>query len=84
MKPKVGDLWRSTGTIHAGGRVIPPDTILIVTERQQGPAGGESRVLWGDGTGWISDHCMLWEPVNEQAEAPTVSVQPADHHGITG
>jgi len=84
MKPKVGELWRSTGTIHTGSRTIPPDTILIVTERQQGPVGGESRVLWGDGTGWISDHCVLWEPVNEQAEAPTVSVQPADHHGITG
>ncbi len=66
MKPKVGELWRSTGTIHVGlVRKIPPGTILIVTERQQGPAGGESRVLWGDGTGWISDHCVLWERVDE-------------------
>ena len=65
MNPKIGELWRSTGDIYIGFRKIPLDTILIVTERQQGPAGGESRVLWGDGTGWISDHCTLWEPVNE-------------------
>jgi len=67
MHPKVGELWRSTGSIAIppSWRVILPDTILIVTARQQGPAGGESRVVWGDGTGWISDHCILWEPVNE-------------------
>jgi len=64
MHPKIGELWRSTATIHTGSRVIPPDTILIVTERQQGPAGGESRVIWGDGSGWISDYCMLWERVD--------------------
>jgi hypothetical protein len=65
MNPKIGELWRSTGDIYTGFRKIPQDTILIVTERQWGPAGGESRVLWDGGTGWISDRCTLWEPVNE-------------------
>ena len=66
MKPKVGELWRSTGTIHVGlTRTIPPGTLLLVVKRQRGPAGGESRVTWGDETGWISDHCVLWEPVDE-------------------
>jgi hypothetical protein len=64
MHPKIGELWRSTGSIPMPSRVIPPDTFLLVVKRQRGPVGGESRVLWGDGAGWISDHCVLWEPVN--------------------
>ena len=65
MKPKVGELWRSTGSIHTPSHVIPPGTLLLVVKRQRGTAGGESRVTWGDGTGWISDHCVLWERVDE-------------------
>ena len=67
MHPKIGELWRSTGSIVGvrPWRVILPDTILLVVKRRQGTAGGESWVVWGDGTGWISDHCEQWEPVNE-------------------
>ena len=65
MNPKVGELWRSTGSIHTPSRVIPPGTLLLVVKRQRGTAGGESRVTWGDGAGWVSDHCTLWEPVDE-------------------
>ena len=65
MNPKVGELWRSTGTIHTPSRVIPPDTLLLVVKRQRGPAGGESHVIWEGGAGWISDHCVLWERVDE-------------------
>jgi hypothetical protein len=38
--------------------------VLVIVERQRGMVGGESRVIWEGGTGWISDHCVLWEPVD--------------------
>jgi|LauGreDrversion4_2_1035121.scaffolds.fasta_scaffold255905_3 hypothetical protein len=66
MKTKVGELWRSTGTIHIGlTRAIPPGALLLVVARGELDYAGESRVIWEGGTGWISDQCVLWEPVNE-------------------
>jgi hypothetical protein len=65
MKPKVGELWRSTATLPLGPlRRIPAGTVLVIVERQRGMVGGESRVIWEGGTGWISDHCVMWERVD--------------------
>ena len=44
---------------------IPDGETVLVIKRQRGPAGDESQVLWSGGAGWISDHCVLWEPINE-------------------
>jgi hypothetical protein len=69
MNPKVGDLWRSTGRIMVGaGRWIHPGSLLLIVERDMvdtDTGDGESRVVWEGGSGWISDLCILWEPVNE-------------------
>jgi|688.fasta_scaffold2008566_2 hypothetical protein len=65
MKPKVGELWRSNAPIHTPSHVIPQDTIVLIIKRQRGRAGGESHVVWGGGAGWISDHCVFLERVNE-------------------
>jgi hypothetical protein len=66
MKTKVGELWRSTGRIMDGaGKWIPPGALLLVVARGEGDYAGESRVIWEGGYGWISDQCVLWEPVNE-------------------
>jgi hypothetical protein len=61
--PSIGELWRATWSIPMPVCNVPPGTLLLVVGRSKDSC--ESRVIWDGGTGWVSDFCSFWEPVDE-------------------
>lgn len=65
--PQVGDLWRATAPIPVGTapRYIPEGTpVMVVGARRNSVDDLEFQVIWGDGAGWVSEHCLLWEAID--------------------
>lgn len=65
--PRVGELWRTTGSVPLGfGRVIPAGTpVMVIEQRRNSMNDLEFQVIWGESAGWISEHCSLWESLDE-------------------
>lgn len=65
--PLLGELWRVTRTIPMPAAIpeVPAGTLLLVVGRAIERGSCESRVVWDGGTGWVSDWCTFWEPVDE-------------------
>jgi hypothetical protein len=71
-RPRVGELWRLTGSIVVAPRgemiTIPEGTPFTVLSRHEGSIGPESWVLFGNGiAGSVSDHCTLITRIHDAA-----------------
>jgi hypothetical protein len=67
--PGVGELWRATDEIFIGdvgySARLPAGALLLVIGSRQGSIGLQFRVLQpGGSSGWVSEHCSVWERVN--------------------
>ena len=65
-QPNIGELWQTTAAIFLGaGGWTRAGQIVTVVEQKEGLVGQEFFVVTDGGGGWISEHCRLWEPVDE-------------------
>ena len=65
--PRVGELWRTTHQLPLSSvRVIPAGTpVMVIEQRRNSMNDLEFQVIWGESAGWISEHCGLWESLDE-------------------
>ena len=66
-QPNIGELWRTTAAVMIGGSAgwTHAGQMVTVIGQKEGIVGQEFHVVTEGGAGWISEHCSLWEPVDE-------------------